>query len=154
MVKAPPMLHEWLELRDALTRIMNDHRALCGVSQADPVAISQIRWQMSSISRQRAAWLLKVVNPTAERLAHTSGGGAWLAVQATMPAYRQTISAFVLRWPIDAVVDDWPGYRQGVTALRSTILQRLRTEEIAIRALAAERDVPPVRAMPPIRQAI
>jgi hypothetical protein len=148
------MLHEWLELRDALIRVMNDHHALCAAPQGDAVAISQVRWQISSISRKRTAWLLKVVNPTAERLAHTIGGVAWLAVQAEMPAYRQQISAFVSRWPIEAVVRDWSGYRHAITELRSEILQRLRTEEMAIRALEAARDAPPVQTLPPIRQAI
>lgn len=148
------MLHEWLEMRDALIRIMNDHRALCAAPKADPVAISQVRWQMSSISRQRMAWLLNVANPTAQRLAHTAGGAAWLAVQATTPAYRQQISAFVARWPNDTIVRDWSGYRQGINVLRGTILQRLRIEESAIRALEAEQDTAPVQVPTLLRQAI
>ena len=148
------MLHQWLELHNALTRAMDDHRALCGATEADPVAISQVRWQISKISRQRTAWMLNVVNPTAERLAHTSGGAAWLAVQATTPAYRQQISAFVSRWPNDAIIRDWSGYRQSAAELGKMIRPRLRVEEIAIRALAAERDAPLARGLPPIRQAI
>lgn len=143
------MLHEWLELREDLMRAMTHHRALCHAPQPDLAALSQARWQLSSISRQRTEWSLRVAGPAAERLAHTPGGAAWLAVQADMLRYRQRISAFVARWPSDAVVTDWSGYQQGVVALRGEVAQWLRLEEAAIRALAAAMDAALIASPPP-----
>ncbi len=142
------MLPEWLEMRDMLVRSMSEHRALCQAATPDPVALSRSRWLLSNASRQRASWLVHTVNPVAERLAHTPGGAAWLAFQVTATDYRQGISAFLSRWPIEATVADWAGYRRDVVALRGTIAPRLRQEEFAIRALAAaleaQGDIPAV----------
>ncbi len=132
------MLHEWLEWRDALARFMNEHRILCQASTPDPVAISGARWRISQASRQRTNWLAGVVHPLAERLAHTPGGAAWLALQADMPVYRQRISQFISHWPIEAIVDDWDRYRRVIPELRAEVAAWLRNEEFAIRALAAE----------------
>ncbi len=141
------MLHEWLEWRDALARFMNEHRILCQAPTPDPVAVSGARWRISQASRQRASWLAAVVHPLAERLAHTPGGAAWLALQADMPVYRQRISQFISRWPIEAIVDDWDGYRRVIPELRAEVAAWLRNEEFAIRALAAELEA---EALPPM----
>ncbi|MCT8002871.1 hypothetical protein NZL82_13400 [Sphingomonas sanguinis] len=131
------MLFEWHDMRAALTRVMTEHRALCNAPVPDVTAISRSRWLISNASRQRAAWSMKTASPLAERLAHTPGGAAWLALQADMPAYRQRISGFVSRWPTEAIVKDWSSYRHDSAALRFEITQWLRLEEIAIRALVA-----------------
>ncbi len=55
-----------------------------------------------------------------------------------MPVYRQRISQFISRWPIEAIVDDWDGYRRVIPELRAEVAAWLRNEEFAIRALAAE----------------
>lgn len=132
------MLAEWLDMRNAMVRIMSEHRALCATSTPDPVALSRNRWLLSNAGRQRATWLVNMVTPAAERLAHKPSGAAWLAVQANMFAYRQRISRFVSRWPIEAVIGDWDEYRRHTAELRSEIAQWLRQEEFAIRALVAD----------------
>ncbi|MDR6147993.1 hypothetical protein QE363_003786 [Sphingomonas sp. SORGH_AS870] len=143
------MLSEWLHMREELTRVMTQHRALCGASAPDPVALSRNRWLISNVSRQRATWLTGTALPAAERLAHTPGGAGWLALQAHVPAYRQRISGFVSRWPIEAIVKDWVGYRHATAELRFEIAQWLRKEEVAMRALVAEMESMP--AMPPLK---
>lgn len=141
------MLTEWLELRDELVRVMTEHRALCNAPKPDAVALSRSRWLLSNASRQRASWLMRNANPTAQRLAHTTGGAAWLAVQATMPAYRQRISGFLSSWPLEEIIADWGGYRRGCAELRTEIAAWLRDEEFGIRALAAELEA---ESLPPI----
>lgn len=144
------MLLKWLEMRAALTRTMTEHRALCNAPTPDVAAISRSRWLISNASRQRAAWFVTTVNPLAERLADRPSGAAWLALQADMPAYRHRISSFVSRWPTEAMVKDWSGYRDDVAELRFAIAQWLRREDVAIRALAVEQEamavLPPVTA--------
>lgn len=132
------MLPEWLEMRDELVRVISEHRILCNAPKPDAIALSRNRWQLSNASRQRANWLMRNANPIAERLAHTPGGAAWLAVQADMPAYRQRISSFVSSWPLEEIIADWDGYRRGVAQLRTDVASWLRNEQLAIRALAAE----------------
>ncbi|MFV0923047.1 hypothetical protein ACR720_10230 [Sphingomonas parapaucimobilis] len=141
------MLPEWLEMRDALARVVSEHRILCNAPKPDAIALSRNRWLLSNASRQRANWLMRTANPIAECLAHTPGGAAWLAVQATMPAYRQRISGFVSAWPIEEIITDWDGYRRGVAHLRTEVTAWLRNEEFAIRALAAEWEA---AALPPM----
>ncbi|MDZ7281219.1 hypothetical protein N4G62_04150 [Sphingomonas sanguinis] len=132
------MLLEWLEMRETLVRFMHEHRTLCHAPRPDPVALSRNRWLLSNASRRRAAWMIRTADAIAERLAHTTGGAAWPAVQADMRVYRGYISEFVSRWPIDTIIGDWDGYRRGVVELRPEIARWLRKEEFAIRALAAE----------------
>ncbi|WP_428969165.1 hypothetical protein ACQR50_16670 [Sphingomonas sp. Xoc002] len=147
------MLPEWLEMRDEVVRVMSEHRALCGALQPDPAALSRSRWLLSNASRQRASWLMRHANPTAQRLAHTPGGAAWLAVQASMPAYRQRISGFVSSWPLEEIMVDWGGYRRGCAELRIEVAAWLRNEEFAIRALAAEWEAEPSAPTAAARQA-
>ncbi len=131
------MLLEWLEMRDTLVRLMHEHRTLCHAPRPDPVALSRNRWLLSNASRRRAAWMIRTADAVAQRLAHTPAGTSWSTVQADMRVYRQYISEFVSRWPIDTIIGDWDGYRRGVVELRPEIALWLRKEECAIRALAA-----------------
>ncbi len=94
-----------------------------------------------------------MVHPLAERLAHTPGGAAWLALQADMPVYRQRISQFISHWPIEAIVDDWDRYRRVIPELRAEVAAWLRNEEFAIRALAAELEAEALPQMAIHRQA-
>jgi hypothetical protein len=149
----PSMLAEWLDMRNAMVRIMSEHRALCTAPAPDAVALSRNRWLLSNAGRQRATWLVNIVTPAAERLAHRPSGAAWLAVRANMFAYRQRISRFVSRWPIEAVIGDWDGYRHDITGLRAEIAQWLRQEEFAIRALVKDMEAEQVPSPDIARQA-
>lgn len=129
------MLLELTELHEAMAAVMQSHRTLRDAPALDHRALSQIRWQMAQISRRRMAYLTDIVFPAAQRHADTPAGAALLALQAEMPAYRQRISAFVARWPMDAILADWVRYCDEVAQVGRGVAQLMRREALMVRAL-------------------
>lgn len=147
------MLSELQAFHGDILKAMRDHYALCQSVTPDRTALSAVRWQMAQAGRVRMQFLNNVVFPIAEQHADSPGGAAMLALRATIPAYRQKISAFVAIWSADAIAADWNGYRAAALGLRPTILQFLRDEETHLRALMADLGSPVPANLPPLSYA-
>ena len=117
---------------------MEQQRVLCEAAQPDHRALAHGRWQLAKIGRRRMKFLIEQVMPLAERHAGTSGGAALLALRDSWPAFGKTISAFLARWPAEAIAANWEGYRREAASFRHEITRRLHQEEKGLRDMLAE----------------
>ncbi len=117
---------------------MERQRALCDAARPDHQALAHGRWQLAQLGRKRMQFLVEQVIPLAERHARTRGGAALLAIRDSWPAFGKTASAFLARWPAEAISADWEGYRRDATSFRHEITRRLHQEEEGLSDMLAE----------------
>lgn len=134
------------ELRDhhaTLVRWLDAHRSLCEAAQTDYQALRHVRWQIAQASRKRLTFLTTTVFPFAESHGQLKAAAGLLTLRNETPAYGQILSAFIARWPMEAVVVDWDGYRLAAQAYRRDADKRHFAEERHLRMLMAEVEWPP-----------
>ncbi|MEG9474494.1 MAG: hypothetical protein MIK27_16720 [Sphingomonas sanguinis] len=129
------MLQDLRELHHSLRALMQEHRALCEAPSPDSRALGHIRWRLAHSSRQRMTFLHDVVFVTAERHADVPGAADMLSYKAALPAYRQRISTFLARWPMDAIIAEWGLYRAESARFRPDMHGMLQTEDLFLSRL-------------------
>lgn len=144
------------ELRDhhaTLVRWLDDHRNLCDAAQTDYRTLRHVRWQIAQASRKRLSFLAATVFPLAERHGHLKAAAGLLTLRNETPAYGQFLSAFVARWPMEAVMADLGGYVLAAEAYRRDADKRHFSEERHLRMLISEVEWLPGGVLPHSTQA-
>lgn len=143
------MLTELREHHAALTRWLDAHRNLCDAAQIDYQALRHVRWQIARVSRKRLAFLTDTVFPFAEAHAGLKAAAGLLTLRQETPAHGRILSAFVARWPMEAMAEAPGAYARAADACRRDADKRLLAEERHLRLLLTEVEWRQGRVFPP-----
>ncbi|WP_322965257.1 hypothetical protein [Sphingomonas fuzhouensis] len=132
------MLTEFEDNLAAMEQAMEAQQRLCEAAEPDHPALAHSRWQLARLGRIHAGFLTEQIFPLAQRHAETKGGAGLLALRETWPAFGGSVSAFIARWPLEAIATDWEGYRQDAAPLERNIRQRVQQERQCLYDMLAE----------------
>jgi len=126
------------ELWATLSRLQTDlldqvleHEKLCLAATPDRTAITMCRWRGAQAGRVRMEHLQGRVFPCLLRMRDLPDGLRPLVDDT--PAYRQRVSAYVLKWSTDAIFADWVSYQAASHAFRIDVRNRVAAEVRLIR---------------------
>lgn len=128
----------WNELdrrQHALLSCLDEHRLLCLAALPDRTALSAARWRVAQAGRARMEYLNGTVFPAVEAVCSGPEKTRLEALRDGTPSYQRQVSKHVSRWPTEAIVSDWEGYKPAADAFRSTIQARVAAEVALLRPL-------------------
>lgn len=125
------MWDELNRLQQALITAIDEHTRLCNAPEPDRNALSAGRWRVAQAGRVRMEYLNGTAFPAAEAAAFGEETRRVAALRDATPAYQRHISGYVARWPTEAIVADWTGYRAAAMVFCDEVKDRV-TEEASI----------------------
>lgn len=114
-------------LQQALLDAVEEHRMLCSADVPDRGALSASRWRVAQAGRVRMDYLTGTVFPAIE-VAHQDVPVRCAALRDATTSYQRDVSAYVARWPTEAIMTQWAAYQRAAHPFRAAILARVAEE--------------------------
>lgn len=121
-------------LQLALLDAVEEHRILCSADVPDRTALSASRWRIAQAGRVRMDYLTGTVFPAIDA-AYQDAPVRFAALRNATTPYQRDVSAYVARWPTEAILTQWSAYQRAAQPFRAAILARVSEEANVLRPI-------------------
>lgn len=115
-----------------------DELEICtSLETPDRIQLTGVRWRLSQASRRRTDIIEEHIYPMLLGLADDRERDDLLKLKTTAAELRQYSVQHIQEWTIEKIVEDWAGYRQASSVMRSSMRARIKEERRILYPLLA-----------------